>query len=113
LIWKPGKKARCDLLLPKNGSYVLDQSGQARIAAGVIFSITVMFFWPRLRGRTFSMVGAHMFAQYPWGSVISGDLNEVRGFSFAQTDHPDGLFPVSLFATNAVRGGQLHNLVAR
>jgi hypothetical protein len=76
-------------------------------AVAVILAITVIFFWPLLRGRTFSMVGAHMFAQYPWGSVITGQPNEVRGVSFAQTDHPDGLYPVSVFATNAVRSGQL------
>jgi hypothetical protein len=76
-------------------------------AVAVILAITIIFFWPVLRGRTFSMVGAHMFAQYPWGSVISGNPKEVRGVSFAQTDHPDGLYPVSVFATHAVRSGQL------
>lgn len=76
-------------------------------AVTVILAVTVIFFSPVLRGRSFSMVGAHMFAQYPWGSVITGDLNEVRGISFAQTDHPDGLYPVAVFATNAVRSGQL------
>lgn len=76
-------------------------------AVAVILAITVLFFWPLLRGRSFSMVGAHMFAQYPWGAVISGNPNEVRGISFAQTDHPDGLYPGSVFATNAVRSGQL------
>jgi|GEM_PF-3428465 len=76
-------------------------------AVAVILAITVIFFWPLLRGRSFSMVGAHMFAQYPWGSVIKGKASEVRGISFAQTDHPDGLYPVSVFATNAVRSGQL------
>jgi len=76
-------------------------------AVAVILTITVIFFWPVLRGRSFSMVGAHMFAQYPWGAVISGNPNEVRGISFAQTDHPDGLYPGSVFATNAVRSGQL------
>jgi len=76
-------------------------------AVAVILAITVIFFWPLLRGRSFSMVGAHMFAQYPWGAVIRGDPNEVKGVSFAQTDHPDGLYPGSVFATNAVRSGQL------
>ena len=77
------------------------------IAVAVIFIITVIFFWPLLRGRTFSMVGAHMFAQHPWGSVISGDPREVYGRGFTQVDQPDGLYPVSVFATNAVRSGQL------
>ncbi len=76
-------------------------------AVAVIVGITLIFFWPVLRGRSFSMVGAHMFAQYPWGSVIRGDPHEVRGVSFAQTDHADGLYPVSVFATNALRSGQL------
>lgn len=76
-------------------------------AVAVIVFITLIFFWPVLRGRTFSMVGAHMFAQYPWGAVIQGNPKEVRGVSFAQTDHADGLYPVSVFATNALRSGQL------
>src|SRR5260370_17883611 len=76
-------------------------------AVAVILAITLIFFWPLLRGRSFSMVGAHMFAQYPWGAVITGDPNEVSGRGFTQTDHADGLYPVSAFATNAVRSGQL------
>ncbi len=76
-------------------------------AVAVIMAITIIFFWPLIRGRSFSMVGAHMFAQYPWGAVLKGDISEVRGISFAQTDHPDGLYPVSVFATNALRSRQL------
>ena len=76
-------------------------------AVVVILVITVIFFWPVLRGRSFSMVGAHMFAQYPWGKVITGNTGEVTGISFSHTDHPDALYPSSVFLTNALRSGQL------
>lgn len=96
---------------PKSAFYWLNQMKRETrehvAAVAVILAITVIFFWPLLRGRSFSMVGAHMFAQYPWGSVIQGDPREVRGVSFAQTDHADGLYPLSVFATNALRSGQL------
>ncbi len=75
------------------------------LAIAVISAITILFFSPLLRGRTFSMVGAHMFAQYPWTSVIR-DSPEIRGRGYPQTDDAEGLYPTSVFATNAVRTGQ-------
>jgi hypothetical protein len=75
------------------------------VAVAVIFAITLIFFWPVLRGRTFSMVGAHMFAQYPWLGIIS-DSPDIKGRGYPQTDHAEGLYPLSVFATNAVRSGQ-------
>ena len=51
------------------------------------------------------MVGAHMFAQYPWIGVIKRSP-EVRGVGYPQTDHADYYYPNSVFATNAVRSGQ-------
>lgn len=74
-------------------------------AVAAIFAITLLFFFPLLRGRTFSMVAAHMFAQYPWAGITK-DSPEVVGRSFPQTDHAEGLYPNSVFATNAVRSGQ-------
>lgn len=70
-----------------------------------IIAITVLFFLPVLRGRSFSMVGAHMFAQYPWIGVIKNSP-EVRGIGYPQTDHADYYYPNAVFATNAVRSGQ-------
>ena len=75
------------------------------VAAGAIFGITILFFLPVVRGRTFSMVGAHMFAQYPW-TVIINDTPEVRGRGYPHTDHAETFYPASVFATNAVRSGQ-------
>src|SRR5712692_5239810 len=74
-------------------------------AVAVILVITVIFFWPLLRGRTFSMVGAHMTGTYPWAGIISPSP-DVQGLGYGQSDHADGLYPSSVFATNAVRSGQ-------
>src|SRR6266481_9620038 len=76
----------------------------ASIAA--ILAITVTLFLPVVRGRTFSMVAAHMFVQYPWNSIIK-DTPEVRGRGFPQTDHAEFFYPTSVFATNAIQSGQL------
>ena len=52
------------------------------------------------------MVGAHMFAQYPWIGVIKNSP-EIGGRGYPQTDHAEFFYPTSVFATNAVRSGQL------
>jgi len=52
------------------------------------------------------MVGAHMFAQYPWIGVIKNNP-EIGGRGYPQTDHAEFFYPTSVFATNAVRSGQL------
>jgi hypothetical protein len=44
----------------------------------VILVLTIALFAPVVFGHTFSMVGAHMFAQYPWIGVIKNSP-EVRG----------------------------------
>ena len=72
----------------------------------VILALTIVFFAPVAFGHTFSMVGAHMFAQYPWIGVIKNSP-EVRGRGFPHTDHAEAFYPTTMFATNAVRGGQL------
>src|SRR6266496_1318551 len=75
-------------------------------AASVILAITIILFAPVMRGRTFSMVAAHMFVQYPWNSIIK-DTPEVGGRGFPQTDHAEFFYPTSVFATNAIQSGQL------
>lgn len=75
-------------------------------ATAAILAITLILFAPLLRGRTFSMVGAHMFAQYPWIGVIKNNP-EIGGRGYPQTDHAEFFYPTSVFATNAVRSGQL------
>jgi hypothetical protein len=76
----------------------------ASIAA--ILAVTVVLFVPVMRGRTFSMVGAHMLAQYPW-IVTKPDSPEIEGRGFPQTDHAEVFYPSSVFATNAIRSGQI------
>jgi hypothetical protein len=52
------------------------------------------------------MIAAHMFVQYPWEGIIN-DTPEVTGRGFPQTDHAEAFYPTSVFATNAIRSGQL------
>jgi hypothetical protein len=75
------------------------------IAAAAIFAVTILFFLPLLPGRTYSMVGAHMFAQYPWIGVTK-ESTEIGGRGFPQTDHAEVFYPTSVFATNALQSGQ-------
>src|SRR6266851_1356516 len=71
-----------------------------------IFAVTVTLFLPVMRGRSFSMVAAHMFAQYPWTGIIKA-TPEIKGRGFPQTDHAEFFYPTSVFATNAIQSGQL------
>ena len=75
-------------------------------ASLVILAITTILFAPVMRGRTFSMVAAHMFVQYPWTSIVK-NTSDVRGRGFPQTDNAEFFYPTSVFATNAIRSGQL------
>ena len=72
----------------------------------VILALTIVLFAPVAFGHTFSMVGAHMFAQYPWIGLIKNSP-EVRGRGFPHTDHAEAFYPTTMFATNAERSGQL------
>src|SRR2546426_7374380 len=74
-------------------------------AAAFVLAFTIIFFAPLLRGRTFSQVGAHMYAQFPWAGIIKNDP-EVGGQGFPQTDQPETFYPATVFATNALRSGQ-------
>ncbi|HXM46518.1 MAG TPA: YfhO family protein [Pyrinomonadaceae bacterium] len=75
------------------------------IAVGIILALTILFFLPLLRGRTFNMVGAHMRAQYPWIGITPANP-EIKGLGYPQTDHAEGLYPTSMFATKALRSGE-------
>lgn len=74
-------------------------------AAGLIAVFTLIFFAPLLSGNTFSMVGAHMYAQEPWIGLISNNP-EIGGRGYPQTDHAETFYPLSVFAANALRSGQ-------
>ena len=74
-------------------------------AVATILVLTVVLFSPLLKGYSFSMVGAQMFAQYPWMGIIKDDP-EIRGRGLPQADHAETFYPASVFATKAVRSGQ-------
>lgn len=75
-------------------------------AVGAILIFTAVLFAPLLTGKTFSMVGAHMYAQYPWAGVAPKNL-DITGLGYPQTDHAETFYPNTVFATNAIRSGQL------
>jgi len=87
-----------------------DMSKQLRrehVGAGVVIvAITAILFAPVFQGRTFSMVGAHMYAQYPWGAIIQNDPS-VEGRGYPQTDQAETFYPLSVFGTNALLSGQI------
>lgn len=82
------------------------ESRQHAAAIVAILAFTVIQFAPVLSGRSFSMVGAHMYAQYPWAATAKKDP-AVIGSGYPQTDHAETFYPANVFATNAVRSGQL------
>ena len=76
-------------------------------AVAVIVAITLIFFSPVLRGRSFSTVGAHHVCSISTGRRHSG--RSARGeWSWVCANRPCG-WTVSRFsfATNALRSGQL------
>jgi len=89
------------LLIKKN-----DETLEHVAAFGIILAVTILFFLPLLQGRTFNMSGAHMHAQYPWIGVTPNSP-EIKGLGYPQTDQAEGLYPGSVFATKAVRSGEL------
>lgn len=71
-----------------------------------ICAITVLFFTPRFFSRTYSAVGQQMFATYPWVALSAPDPGvPTRGYP--QTDHAETYYPLSVFATEAWRSGEL------
>ncbi|HKQ75505.1 MAG TPA: YfhO family protein [Blastocatellia bacterium] len=73
----------------------------AFICAGAL-----LFFTPRFFGNTYSSVGQHMLATYPWTSVTAPNKS-VPNRGYAQTDHAETYYPLSVFATEAWRDGEL------
>ena len=67
--------------------------------------LTLGFFTPRLFGRTYSAVGHHQYAIYPWVGVTAPNYSVwTRGYR--QTDHAETYYPLSVFATQAWRSGE-------
>lgn len=93
-----------DLVSRLNETSAETKSHAASVA--VILALTIVFFAPVVFGHTFSMVGSHMFAQYPWIGLIKNSP-EVRGRGFPHTDHAEAFYPTTMFATNTERSGQL------
>src|SRR5712692_3508686 len=75
-------------------------------ATAAIFVFTIILFAPVLFGKTFSMVGAHMYGEYPWTAVVR-PTPEIGGLGYPQTDQAETFYPNSVFATHAIRSGQL------
>lgn len=75
------------------------------VAIAAILAFTLFLFAPIASGRTFSIVGAHMFGQYPWVARVQDDPSIV-GRGYPQTDQAETFYPASVFATNALRTGQ-------
>jgi len=76
------------------------------VAVALLAALTSILFAPSFSGRSFSMVGAHMYAQYPWLGLLSNSP-EVVGKGYPQTDHAEYFYPESVFETNAIRSGQV------
>src|SRR6266516_615448 len=76
------------------------------VSVVTVFVFTLIMFAPVLRGKTFSMIGAHMYGQYPWTAIVRPDP-EVGGLGYPQTDHAETFYPNSVFVTHAIRSGQL------
>ncbi|MGH9800559.1 MAG: hypothetical protein ACRD82_09365, partial [Blastocatellia bacterium] len=72
----------------------------------IVCLLTVLFFTPRFFGKSFSAVGQHMFYSYPWASVTIPNYGvSMRGH--AQTDQAETYYPLSVFATDAWRSGEI------
>src|SRR6266567_508818 len=91
---RAGKKTAYIALTPWNRQIKRVHREHATAAAGIL-AVTLILFAPLLSGKTFSMVGAHMFAHYPWTGIVK-DNPEVRGRGFPQADHAEGLYPMSV-----------------
>ncbi len=71
----------------------------------LISLMTAILFSPLMFGYTFSMVGAHMYAQYPW-TVSVPAVSDVWGRGYDKTDQAEWVYPTSVFVTEAVRKGE-------
>jgi len=75
-------------------------------ASALILFVTLILFSPLFSNQSFSMVGAHMYAQYPWAGLLVPSP-EIIGAGFPQTDHAETFYANSVFASDAIRSGQL------
>ena len=71
-----------------------------------ICAVTLTFFAPRFFGKTYSAVGQHMFVTYPWTGAAAQNKSAPNRW-FSQTDHAETYYPLSVFATEAWRNGEL------
>src|SRR5205807_4624419 len=76
-------------------------------AAAFLTLLTVILFAPLLSGKTFSMVAARMYSQYPWAGLVARSPAVIVGYGYPQTDQAEVFYPNSVFVTNAIRSGQL------
>ncbi|HEU4387545.1 MAG TPA: YfhO family protein [Blastocatellia bacterium] len=99
---------RLDQPVPPLSSEPPPPSGWRNHAGPVLLIIlfTAVLFLPLFNGQTYSIVGAHMSAQYPWAGVTHPDPR-VIGTRHTQSDHAETFYPLSVFATNALRNGEL------
>ncbi len=81
-------------------------SSEHALPIAVLCAITVLFFAPRFLGKSYSSVGQHMFASYPWAGAVSPDPG-VPNRGYPQTDHAETYYPLSVFATQAWRSGEI------
>jgi hypothetical protein len=72
----------------------------------VLLLFNTLLFVPLFSGQSYSIVGAHMRAQYPWAGIAPRDPR-VIGVMHTQSDHAETFYPLSVFATNALRNGEL------
>ncbi|MFN0107345.1 MAG: YfhO family protein [Blastocatellia bacterium] len=72
----------------------------------ILCLLTVLFFTPRFFGKSFSAVAQHMFISYPWAGVTIPNYGvSMRGHT--QSDHAETYYPLSVFATDAWRRGEI------
>lgn len=75
-------------------------------AAAFILTINLVCFAPLFLGRSYSIVGAHMYGQYPWITTLREDP-AVVGRGYSQTDQAETFYPLSVYATDAVQHWEL------
>lgn len=66
----------------------------------VLAGLLLAFFWPLLRGRSFSVVPSFQNVTYPWAAT-SNDLT----FFWPQSDQAEGSYPYGAFVGRALREG--------
>jgi hypothetical protein len=72
--------------------------------------LLVVLFAPLLTGKSFSMVAAHMYAQYPWSGITPTNPRLQAGLS--QTDSRRNVLSQLRFATNAIRNRSTTDVVS-